>query len=650
MEDQQGRDSGHQELTIHTPSHPLPVEIQQMEAAETSCCYCGVSYLILHEFQRLQEHLREVERELELERGSVERERETRRELQSARVQLRELRAAQQLHQERLEALELQASLTARELQDAQTERATLRAELDEELGHGTRLRTVCKRQRGALRDARTLLQSCAAELHAVKREISPISRHWDASRAAILQHSSAARSECAGLREKVVQDEVERVRLQQEVQELQGRLNTSQLKIRELEGRVQNQELLQRQNQRDQLHIQELQQEVEALQEALQEEVQRSRSDRERVEELLQTKQKEEEERNSEHRLLSDQQSATIHSLSRDLKEKEESWLSGQQRCQFLQQQLLTWQQKEAETRRELEGALQEGQKFRDEREALQRAQEEELQEQESTFRRRLELSQVENAQLKSEKVEMMKLLEQSECELRRDFTLELDIQRQKNQQLVDQYQSQYQTLQDQLPALVASAAQELRDEVSELEARLRVREVDLQRVREERSHLEKQHQGTTLELEKLLRDVRQLGEENSGLTDENALLQETVRRECEERAELTAALSLARERLLGIGQAPSGPLDSHRSVRSSLPSLTPSHARDSTGGGRSAASWHDSSRQKLPALPRLDSERATSVSGPRQRVNGEASVTTNPKPPTRLNPPPSLSTHMHS
>ncbi|XP_053534162.1 GRB10-interacting GYF protein 2 [Ictalurus punctatus] len=208
-------------------------------------------------------------------------------------------------------------------------------------------------------------------------------------------------------------------------------------------------------------------------------------------------------------------------------------------------------------------------------------------------------------------------------------------DIERQKYEQLIDKYHTEYQQLQDKLPALVQSAVLELKDEVSALQERLREREEEVTRVREEVSErlgrLVREQQEQVEQLQHKLqehqqeahRDVQQLSKENSALHEENCLLQETVRRECEERAELTAALSLAREQLLGVRQTAANSSIPHSSASSSLPSLSAGHSRDAVTGGRSTASWHGNPRQLLPALPRLTTERPAPPTGTRHHIS---------------------------
>ncbi|KAG7333517.1 hypothetical protein KOW79_003652 [Hemibagrus wyckioides] len=525
MDDELRRESAKEELRLCTPSHPLPLEIQQMEQEETTCRYCGVSYLILHEFQRLQERLRELE----------------------------ELTAANQLYKDRVKALTLQVSQADSKLVDLRTENKKTREELESELKCSVQLRSVCERQRVLLQDAGPVLQCVAAELREVKEDLSLLSQ--DQTTALILQHCSTAASERVVLQQEVTRAEEEVGKLQQEIWELQERLHVSDLETETLKNCIQNQELLQNQNQ------QALKQEVESLQE----ELQKSHSERAGVERLLESKRKEEEGRSSHLQQQCDEQSATIL------------------------------------------------------REALMHAQTEELQEMEDTFRRRLELA------------------EEQGSKWRRDAALELDIERQKNEQLIQKYHQ----LQDKLPTLVQSASRELKEEVSALEARLREREEELKCEREEASaregrllreqqaevehlqtKLQERHQ-EALELQRAHRDLLQLREENSTLHQENSLLQETVRRECEERADLTAALSLAREQLLGVRQIAVNSSIARSSATSSLPSLSAGHGRDAVTGDRSTASWHGNSRQLLPALPRLATERPAPLTKARHRIS---------------------------
>ncbi|MEE6522547.1 hypothetical protein FKM82_021141 [Ascaphus truei] len=52
-----------------------------MPREETVCQYCGVSYLILHEFKLLEEKMKAMEKEMKFYQGSVEREKRLQEEL-----------------------------------------------------------------------------------------------------------------------------------------------------------------------------------------------------------------------------------------------------------------------------------------------------------------------------------------------------------------------------------------------------------------------------------------------------------------------------------------------------------------------------------------------------------------------------------------
>uniref|UniRef100_A0A673U666 Leucine, glutamate and lysine rich 1 n=1 Tax=Suricata suricatta TaxID=37032 RepID=A0A673U666_SURSU len=67
----------------HTPLHALPEEIQKMSPEEKVCEYCGISYLILHEFKAMEEKMKAMEKEMKFYQGSVDREKRLQEKLQS---------------------------------------------------------------------------------------------------------------------------------------------------------------------------------------------------------------------------------------------------------------------------------------------------------------------------------------------------------------------------------------------------------------------------------------------------------------------------------------------------------------------------------------------------------------------------------------
>lgn len=64
-----------------------------MSPEETVCKYCGVSYLILHEFKAMEEKLKAVEEEMKFYQGSVEREKRLQEKLQSLSQEFDKCRA-----------------------------------------------------------------------------------------------------------------------------------------------------------------------------------------------------------------------------------------------------------------------------------------------------------------------------------------------------------------------------------------------------------------------------------------------------------------------------------------------------------------------------------------------------------------------------
>ncbi|MGH0190502.1 UNVERIFIED_CONTAM: hypothetical protein FKN15_047056 [Acipenser sinensis] len=74
-----------------------------MDPDETVCKYCGVSYLIHHEFKLMEEKVKAMEAEVEFYRGSVEREKRLLVDLQTLNMRLEQYKATSEQQSERLE-------------------------------------------------------------------------------------------------------------------------------------------------------------------------------------------------------------------------------------------------------------------------------------------------------------------------------------------------------------------------------------------------------------------------------------------------------------------------------------------------------------------------------------------------------------------
>ncbi|XP_063061387.1 protein LEKR1 [Engraulis encrasicolus] len=646
------------EMRIQTPSHPLPKEIQQMERSETECQYCGVSYLILHEFQRLQKRLAEAERRLEELRGSAERE-------AALRAQLLEVTAKHNVLQDREKGLGVQLAEARRELELVRGDRDLHSKQLEGERSQRQALSAKCVRQQQALCRCVPVLRASRQELQSTRAQLRSLKAFWEDSSAELMQNTTAAMRDLLKLQQAVGA-------MEEELKRQETDLSSSQQQIRSLRELTDRQEAELERTQEAHTNVQRLEEEVRSLDLKLQ----RSQSHCKHLEDQLQMRWREMEELRSGQVTSEHQQKEALQRLSQDLREKEESWLSCQRRCEALQEQLLAWQQKHEEMTRSLRRAEGEGTTLTQaleqaaaratateaQRQEMSAAHVCELQRLEEDFRKKLQEAEEQKAKieiaLEQQRAEVASRLQEKEVTLRREAALEMDIERQKNQELLNRYQQENQELHVKLPSLVQGATQELQREVVALEEQLmeanarlseqeQQREQEAQRLREEAHTLQRQlaqersvgqvelqqqqqkHQQRAMQLAQALRDMEQLKSLNATLEKETEMLQETVRLECEEREGLTAALTEAKEQLLRLRQqaAQSPPSSSSTSSTctssSTVPRLpqrpsppTPTSSASTPRGApaqrrSSAGSWHGHSQTTTPTLPRLSVDR---------------------------------------
>lgn len=111
-----------------------------MERTETVCCYCGVSYLIFHEFQQLRTELAQLEAELQDLRETAQKEKAQREALELGRLEwerallLEMQRQAEIRERNTQEELEQRNQNAVRALRDEfEAESESTRKEVEEE-------------------------------------------------------------------------------------------------------------------------------------------------------------------------------------------------------------------------------------------------------------------------------------------------------------------------------------------------------------------------------------------------------------------------------------------------------------------------------------------------------------------------------------
>ncbi|XP_075617817.1 protein LEKR1 isoform X7 [Balearica regulorum gibbericeps] len=624
----------------HVPLHALPEEIRKMSRDETVCKYCGVSYLILHEFKVMEEKVKAMEKEIKFYEGSIEREKGLQAELQSLYQDLEHYRADSESKTERIKTLTMELKNKQDELKNVKEDLRYFQDEKEAAYKQSQVLRNTLEHHCSTLNKAVSLFPFIRSELDSIKEVISSNLENWAAMKEEIFLQiktvSKEALTEIPKLNQRLAKSQRENESLQEKVKHLTLVADTVELKTQQLQTSLQQGNELQSRCRELQKETLDLTNQVETIGLKLQ----KVTAEMDHYKKLLMVKSTELDVCQNELKKMKYENGMSESRLTKELKEKEESLLICQQVCKHLQEEVAEREKKEEDLKRRTG-------RWESELEA---------------HKALLSQAEEEVAMLKQER-ELMLISHQNRTEQLQE-TLRQKMRNEDNWR-------------EKIPSLISSATNSLRMETEILEKKLQDAQIKLAEKDEDKEKeiqslkrlitelefqltMEKNNNESFLdnmrkeikhksdELEKLTQERTQLIHNLSQVQEENTLLQETVRRECEERYELTAALTQAREQVLELkklsGNFPLSPCSLTQGSLTSSAALLADYgqkSRTSPGAGKEinlsgqfgisrAARAPPSSKRNssgsvgLPALtpPHPPRGRAASLNEPRSRI----------------------------
>ncbi|XP_074154168.1 protein LEKR1 [Sminthopsis crassicaudata] len=586
----------------HIPMHALPEEIQKMSRDETVCKYCGVSYLILHEFKLMEEKIKAMEADMKFYQGSIDREKSLQEKLQSLKQDFQQYKANGEAQTERIKDLSMQLEKQQKQFQSVNEELRHYQDEL--KVAHRQSQQYSKKLEQHHVMHKKTLmlLKFSKRELASIKNEVTYTLQNWaflSEEMSLQIKHISkeTVLAEMANLNKTLSVVQRDKKRLEQEVKSLKMMSDAALLKSQQIEVIChQGVGLLNR--------CHDLQKEILDLQsqiEAMGLKFQKAADEAEHYKEMFMTKSDEADEYQRKFRTLKFESKISETRHARELKEKEDSLLACQQMCKHLQEEVAAKERLEENLKRRaslsenelemtkilLNQAKEEIVTLKNERELLLISHQNRLEQLQENFRQKMlsddNWREKLEAELNKERSRHSAEYQEQALRLKEEAKLELTIEREKHQEVIKQYQKELGKLQKKMADLIANATNDLRMEVATLEKKLQETQMTLaektaskeeeiqslktlvgefeSRLRKEMDNydsileaLRKEMKQKSDELEKVTQEHTQLMRQLTQAQEETTFLQETVRRECEERFQLTEALSQAREQLLEL------------------------------------------------------------------------------------------------
>ncbi|XP_059247685.1 protein LEKR1 [Mustela nigripes] len=669
----------------HIPIHALPEEIQKMSPEEKVCKYCGVSYLILHEFKAMEEKVKAMEKEMKFYQGSVDREKRLQEKLQSLSQDFEQYKIDNESKTERIQDVSMQLKSQQNEFQRIQKEFNHLQHELKIKQRQSQVLSQRLVEYKYFWNKTLSLLTFTKSELTSIKNEVYDNFQNWTSLKGEVFLQiksiSETAFTEIEILKKSLTVSQRKKTCLEEEMKNLKLLSDAATLRSQQIQTSKQQEVNLQTRCHDLQKEVLDLQGQVEALGLNLQKAVTKI----DNYKEKLMNKSNEAADCQRELRKLKFESIISESRHTRLLKEKEDSLMACQQIYKTLQEELTAKERQEEDMKKRINLAENELQitktlltqtkeevvTLKNERELMLISHQKSIEQLQETLRQKLlnddNWREKIEAELAKERARHLVEFEEQALLFKEEAKLELDIEKEKHQEIIQKYKKEQEELQTKISDLITGATRELRLEVATLEEKLRescirytedseskekeiknlknvVAEFESRLKKEIASNdsvsedLRKEMQQKSDELERVMLAQTQLIQQFNESQEQNTFLQETVRRECEERFELTEALSQAREQLLEFrklsGSSPLSPCSLSQG------SLTSSAAVVSNQGERSLTRLNSGKGIKIPSLHRM-SKPATSPASPQSKRLSSSGLPTVPQPhPPRRGP----------
>ncbi|XP_025145141.2 leucine-, glutamate- and lysine-rich protein 1 isoform X4 [Bubalus bubalis] len=565
----------------HVPMHALPEEIQKMSPEEKVCKYCGVSYLILHEFKAMEEKVKAVEKEMKFYQGSIEREKRLQEKLQSLSQDFEQYKIDNESQTERIQDASMKLKSYQDEFQRVQKELSQLQHELKIKQKQSQIFSQRLMEYKYFWTKTLALLAFTKRELNSIKNEIYDHFKNWTSlKREVFLQIKSiseTALTEIKMLNKSLTVSQRNNVCLEEEMKNLKLLSDAAILRSQQIQTSKQQEVNLQTRCHDLQKEVLDLQCQVEALGLKLQ----KAATEMDNYKEKLMNKSNEADECQRELRKLKFESIISDSRHTRLLKEKEDSLMTCQQIYKTLQEELTAKERQEDDLKRRINLAENELEitktllnqtkeevvTLKSERELMLISHQKSIEQLQETLRQKLlnndNWREKIEAEFAKERAQHLVEFQEQALLFKEEAKLELDIEKEKHQEIIQKYKKEQEELQMK-----------------------------------------------------------------------NTFLQETVRRECEERFELTEALSQAREQLLELrklsGQLPLSPCSLSQG------SLTSSAAAGSGQGERRLARLHSEKVIKIPGLPGVSKPTTSPAFSQPNRVSSSGLPTVpQPHPP---------------